>query len=132
MKAWYYLHENGSLIVKRTPVEVEPGGFVKKVWEIDTEDRLDAWRLCIEAPIAGADPTRVKELASKWGLTDADAQEFAKRTGLVLYRDGDSWCAAFSGSKDLVEEPHGFGDTALGAFIDLVRNTDARTTENGV
>jgi len=94
--------------------------------EVGEENRGDAWLLVIEATLEGAREERVKELTEKWGLTNEDGREFAKRAGLVLYRDGDSWCVSLSGSKDLVEEPHGFGDTALDAFIDLARNVTLR------
>lgn len=123
MKVWYYLHENSDLICKHMPVEVDwPGGFVRKVWEIDTDCREQAWILCIEALEEGANEERVRSLATKWKLTDDDGLEFAKRVDLKLSLDGDVWCAAFADFENIQNSQVGFGATALDAFVDLKRS----------
>ena len=76
---WYYLHTNGALIYKRFEPEVEQGGFVRKVWQIDTRDRLTAWRLLSEATDMGADMSRIRELCEKWGCTFNDMGEYIVR-----------------------------------------------------
>jgi hypothetical protein len=121
MNGYYYLHENGDLIWKKLKPEQEAGSFVKKVWAVDETDRGCAWIIAIEALALGARKERIQELATKWGLTDEDAQEFAMRTGLNLFRDGNQWCATFSDFINLQESQAGFGDTALDAFADLAK-----------
>jgi hypothetical protein len=128
INGWYYLHSNGDLIFKQTQPEIEPGGFVRRVWPIDTTDRVHAWVLCIESLAMGANRERIDELVAKWGLTDADAQQFLVHFTtkqdeplLKLDRDGDQWCATFSDFVNLQESRAGFGKTALDAFADLVR-----------
>jgi len=120
---FYYLHENGSVIYKKFKPEMEPGGFVKRVWKIDTTSRFDAWIICIEALAMGADKKRIEELATLWQLTDDDAEVFAglSDSQLVLSKDGDSWCATFGDFVDLQESQAGFGDTALEALAALAR-----------
>ena len=54
MRWYYYLHTNGDLIGKNPAVvdgdpEYFDSSFVRRVWCIDTESRLDAWRVLIEA-----------------------------------------------------------------------------------
>lgn len=85
MKKWYYyLHTNGDLI-SRNPfvVESDPdyfdSPFVRKVWEIDLENRLDVWNFVLEALFLGANETRVEELANKWGMTVEDCLEYMIR-----------------------------------------------------
>ena len=128
---WYYLHTNGDLIYKPSAVgrpEVEPGGFVRKVWPIDTERRETAWLLCIEAWALGARRDRVDELAAKWGLTDEDAQAFVAhatdKAGQPVFRlflDGTHWCATFHDFVDLQASQCGFGATALEALAELAK-----------
>lgn len=78
MKWYYYLHTNGDLIGKN-PVVVDSDAsyfdspFVKKVWNIDTEERGDCWTLILEALASGANISRVKELAEKWNCDKADS-----------------------------------------------------------
>ena len=127
-KHFYYLHTNGDLIAKKFRPESD-SPFVRKVWEIDTRNRLHAWDLIIEAASVGARQDRVEELASKWGLTDEDAQQFVAHTtdsagnpSFKLYRDGNQWCATRVDFENLQESPAGFGDTCLEALIDLRKN----------
>lgn len=78
MRWFYYLHTNGSLIGKN-PVVVDSdpayfdSPFVKKVWNIDMEDRSTCWTFLLEALASGALVERVKELAQKWGCDKADS-----------------------------------------------------------
>lgn len=122
---FYYLHANGDLIFRRYRPEAD-SDFVRKVWVIDTDDRLTAWTLTIEALALGARRERIDALASLWGLTDADAVEYAARAGLTLDRDGNAWCATGPRFVDLATSPAGFGGTALEAFADLVRRSSAQ------
>lgn len=84
MQWYYYLHTNGDLIGKN-PIVVDgdagyfDGGFVQKVWLIDTEKRGDCWKLLLEALAKGARIDRVKELAEKWKMDKADSIEMIKR-----------------------------------------------------
>ena len=123
MKGFYYLHENGDLIFKKFRPEEDPGGFVRRVWAFDTEQRFTAWVLCIEALALGATKARVDELAAKWGLTDDDALIFVERSEgqMRLSKDGDRWCATFGDFVNLQESQAGFGTTALGALAALAR-----------
>lgn len=78
MKWLYYLHTNGDIIGKN-PIVNEDGGyfdspFVKHVWEIDTENRADAWRLILQALNLGCSIPRAKEMIDKWGLTYEDSK----------------------------------------------------------
>ena len=119
MKTYFYLHTNGELIHKR--LLPDPSDFVKKIWKIDTEERGDVWILAVEALALGARKERVFELKEKWGLTDEDAQAFAKRTGMKLLKDGDQWCAVFHDFKNLQLSQAGFGDTCLEALADYAK-----------
>ncbi len=82
---FYYLHTDGNLIFKPAIVVSDPSyfdsPFVKKVWRLDTTDRLCAWRIVLEALSMGCKVNRAKELAIKWGLTFEDSIELLKRTG---------------------------------------------------
>jgi hypothetical protein len=77
---YYYLHTNGDLIGK-PPIVVDSdpsyfdSPFVKKVWEIDTEERMTCWTLILEALASGARVGRVRELTKKWNCDKADSVE---------------------------------------------------------
>ncbi len=124
---WYYLHTNGDLIWKRFRPEVEAGGFVRKVWKLDTSDRGNAWLIIIEAMALGARKSRTEALIAKWGLTDDDALEFVKQATskgepvFRLFRDGDQWCATFADFVNVQESQCGFGARAVDALADLAR-----------
>lgn len=120
MDGYYYLHQNGSLIYKKLKPE-DDSPFVIKIWGLDLSERGDAWLICIEALALGANKSRIDELAEKWGLTDEDAQEFADRAGLKLFKDGSAWCATFSDFENIQESQCGFGDTALEALAELAK-----------
>lgn len=122
---WYYLHENGDLIYKRdfegTAADLRESTFVRAFWPVDPEDRAGAWRILVEALAAGARPTRVQELALKWGCDDGDAKVYADRAGVRLGMDGAAWCATRSDFIDLQQSPAGFGDSALEALASLCK-----------
>ena len=123
---YYYLHrETKDLISKpEAAVVADPAyfdsDFVQKVWKIDTTERVDGWILCVEALALGAKKERVFELKEKWGLTDEDAPELAKRAKLTLEKDGDQWCVK-EGIKGAESTQVGFGATALEALADYAR-----------
>ena len=126
MKHYYYLHINGDLIHKNALVVDSDSNyfdseFVKRAWMIDTEDRGSIWILLIEALALGARKDRIKELQEKWGATNEDAQEFAKKVGLVLKMDGDAWCAHFPDFINLQESRVGFGGDCLEALAALAK-----------
>jgi len=93
MEHYYYLHINGDLIHKPYIVTTRDpdyftSDFVKKVWVLDTEKRETAWMLVVEALAMGASRNRIAELEKKWGLTNEDAEIFAKRMKLKITRSG--------------------------------------------
>ena len=114
---YYYLHTNGDLIHKR--FRPDPSDFVKKIWKLVLTDRESAWIVAIEALAMGANKKRILELKDRWQLTDEDALIFAKKTGLRVYLDGNTWCSTFGDFVSLQESQAGFGDTALEALADL-------------
>lgn len=117
---FYYLHQNGELIYKRdlggTAADLRDSYFCKMFWPVDVEDRSSAWRLLVEATALGANPTRISELAEKWGCDDEDGQFYAGQFGVSLeYNpDADRWRASV---------PHvgkaGAGDNVLAALACL-------------
>lgn len=125
IQGWYYLHTNGDLIYKRdldgTAADIRESDFARCMWPMDPSDRAGAWDIAIEGLALGARPSRVMELAAKWGLTDADADEYARRAGIALELDGNAWCATGPGFENLQENPAGFGATKLEAMADLAR-----------
>ena len=85
MKEWYYyLHTNGDLIGKN-PIVVDGDAsyfdspFVKKVWNVDMEERGTCCAMLLEALALGANVSRVKELAEKWNCDKADSIEMIRR-----------------------------------------------------
>lgn len=119
-EGFYYLHTNGELIYKRFMPESD-SDFVRAIWRVIPSERESAWSICIEALAMGARKDRVMELATKWGLTDEDAQEFAKRLNLRLMKDGDSWMASFDDFVDVATSQVGFGNTCLEALAALAK-----------
>ncbi len=81
---FYYLHTEGNLIYKPAIVAEDPdyfdSPFVKKVWRLDVNDRLCAWRIVLEALSMGCNVGRARELAGKWRLTFKNSIELLKRT----------------------------------------------------
>jgi len=117
---YFYLHANGDLIWKR--FRPEPSPFVRRIWAVSSGDpRTNAWLIAVEALALGAPKERIFELKEKWGLSDDEAQEFAKKFDLRLYLDGDQWCATRNDFVNLQESDAGFGPTALEALSELVK-----------
>ena len=118
---WYYLHTNDDLIYKR--FRPDDSDFVRKIWQLNINDRGTAWLIAIEAKALGARESRINALADLWGLTDEDAHEFVANTGgnFQLFRDGVQWCATFGDFINLQESQAGFGDTALEGFAELAK-----------
>lgn len=77
MISYYYLHENGDLINK--PECPDPSDFVKRVWKIDNTERIDAWRIVIEACYYGANESRILELCNIWNINITDLASYMKR-----------------------------------------------------
>ena len=120
---WYYLHTNGDLIYERgldgTDADIRESDFARALWAIDLSDRECAWTICVEGLAAGALPSRVQELAAKWGCDDNDADIYAELLEIDLSLDGNKWCAKTQDFINIQESPVGFGPTKLEAFADL-------------
>lgn len=127
---YYYLHTDGDLIFKKFRPEAD-SDFVRRVWQVFHEDRECAWIICIEALLLGANKNRVKELQVKWGLTNDDALEFARRMNLRIYLDGDQWCTTYKDFINLQESLAGFGVDALTAFVDLMEKGGNKVFQRG-
>lgn len=130
---YYYLHTNGELIHKRFMPESD-SPFVKKVWTVDTSNRVDAWTVVLEALALGAQDERIKELAKKWGLTYEDSIEFiiriscptqilkdgmAKFTKLVFNMDIKTYWEKVSENLKLRKSKIPSGDDGSGKKDDL-------------
>lgn len=81
---FYYLHTDGNVIYK--PARVLDGDatyfdspFVRKVWTVDTADRLNGWRIALEALAMGASSDRVRQLSEHWGCNRDDLAEYLAR-----------------------------------------------------
>lgn len=95
MNGYYYLHsESKNLIFKpEVCVESDPqyfdSPFVQKVWRVDSELRMDAWTVLLEALALGCNANCIIELAKKWNANYTDSIEMLKHcepSGLM--RDG--------------------------------------------
>lgn len=123
---WYYLHTNGSLIYKPdhdgVVADIRDSDFAVAFWPIDVNNRLSAWTVLVEGLAAGADPVRIKELANKWECDNRDAEVYADVIGAGVFKDGNNWCAVPENFVfSYVEEPAGFGATALEALAALAK-----------
>lgn len=125
IEGWYYLHVNGELIYKRelggTAADIRESDFARGLWPCDPQNRQNAWTTLVEALAAGANKVRVMQLASHWHCDDEDAQEYAKRIGCRLYKDGSAWCATRMDFENLQASPSGFGVTGLEAMAELCK-----------
>lgn len=122
---WYYLHTNGDLIHKRTRPEIEPGGFVYKVWRLDPEARDTAYILLVESAVLGAHMSRVLELAAKWGADGDDGLVFCKRMGFDCKSIETEAGAGYEvrHTDDPPEFKTGVGSTPLLALISYTRHS---------
>ncbi len=123
---YYYLHTNGDLIYKpATVMDSDPSyfdsPFVKKVWPLNLENRLEAYDLLIEAEAMGAKIKRIQELKLKWKITEEDTQIYADTADLLLSMDGDQWFARFPDFVNVQESPAGFGNTRWNALVELCK-----------
>lgn len=120
---WYYLHTNGDLIYKSDSdgqaADIKDSPFALMLWPIDLSDRENAWRILVEASSLGASKERISELAEKWGCNNEDAKIYADYVGVILSMDGDKFCATRKDFINLIESPHGFGDSYLEAMAEL-------------
>ena len=125
IQGWYYLHTNGELIYKPDDegrvADFRESDLVRGFWPLDPTDRAGAWRILVEGGAAGANPSRIKELAEKWHCNDGDASKYADYIGANLFMDGDQWCATRTDFENLQDHPTGFGDTCLDALITLAK-----------
>ena len=79
IQGWYYLHENKELIYKNDPdaiTDIRDSDLCHSAWAWDGQ-RHTAWQILTEALSLGAKSERIKELADKWGCTNADAENYA-------------------------------------------------------
>ena len=123
---WYYLHTNGDLIHRTSKPEIEPGGFVHRVWQIKPEHRESAYVLLVEAAVLSTQISRVLELAEKWGADGDDGLIFCERMGFdckkVTTEAGPGY--EVRGSDDAPEMKTGVGATPLLALISYTRHSD--------
>ena len=119
----YYLHTNGDMIYKSVDEipDIRNSDFVIGLWPVDPTDRETAWNICVEGLAAGATPSRIKELASKWKCDDKDAIHYAERIGYILGIDGDTMTAKRLDFENFQESPCGFGSSYLEAMSDLAK-----------
>jgi len=133
IEGWYYLHTNGELIYKRelggTAADIRESDFAKGLWPMDPSDREGAWNICVEGLAAGANLSRVKELAAKWGCNDDDARIYAEYIGCVLGEDGSQKTATRKDFENLQVSPVGFGDTYLEAMAALCKELGFRPSK---
>jgi len=119
---YYYLHENGDLIHKTRhadTLDFEESPFVKKWWILDLENRMDAYNMLIAAVIFGANPERIKELASKWKITNEDAVNYLQRVGLNHDVDGSCFFVKPPDFIDMMQSIYGVGDSLFEAICDF-------------
>lgn len=120
----YYLHTNGDLIYKPgtdSVPDIRESNFACGLWFVDPRDRAGAWSIVVESLAGGANPDRVRELATKWGCTDEDAEKYAEYIAVKLFKDGAQWCATRSDFINLQESPAGFGERAYEALAALAK-----------
>lgn len=113
----------------RKPDELRDSDFVRAFWLFDVNDRSGAWQTCVEGLAAGANPTRVKELAAKWGCDANDAPMYAKHVGATIQMDGSAWFATRADFINLQESPAGFGDTPVETFAELAKELGYRPSK---
>ena len=121
----YYLHTNNELIGKPyyggIDADMRESDFVRMYWRIDTTQRLNAWRMLVEALSIGASKERIFGLAQKWSCDDSDADTYAGFIGVTIDRDGNQWCAKQPNFINQMESACGFGDSKLEALSELCK-----------
>lgn len=124
LKAYYYLHENGELILKKDyegiVCDFRDSDFVRAFWPI-TDNRESLYDFLIEALAAGANKNRVDELAKKWGIDDEDCKIYASQVKCILQDEGNKKCANRLDFKNIQESELGIGSTNLEAMADLAK-----------
>lgn len=135
-KGYYYLHTNGDLIYKHSIdggqiADFRESTFVVMFWPMSTDSRLDAWTVLVCAGVLGAKKERIKELAEKWKCTNEDASEFAKHAGFGLDMDGNAYHATRLDFTNGQESPEGYGDTALEAITELLKELGYKADKLG-
>lgn len=123
---WYYLHTNGDLIHRTSKPEIEPGGFVHRVWQIKPEHRETAYFLLVEAAVLGARMSRVLELAKKWEADGEDGLVFCKRMGFLCNPVVTEAGAGYEvrHQDDTPEMKTGVGSSPLLALISYTRHSE--------
>lgn len=122
---YYYLHENGDLIHKSKhfdPYDFEESPFCRKWWKIDLTNRADAYNFLIAATILKANPKRIADLKTHWGIVDDDCIIYLSRVGLQWEMDGDKVCVHAPDFTNLQESPAGFGDTMFEATVEFYKS----------
>lgn len=123
IQGWYYMHENKDLIYKNNPdaiADIRESDLCKSAWAWDGE-RPTAWNIAVEALSLGVNKERINDIASKWGLNDADAKHYAQYLGIEIGSDGNKVTAFKTDFTNIQESPCGFGDNALEALADLCK-----------
>ena len=87
--SFYYLHTNGDLIWKKFEPEYD-SPFVKKIWPCDVTDRMNAWKIVLEALALKAQHERIRQLCIKWkmGWNDLKEMLFRVKKPSQLMKDG--------------------------------------------
>src|SRR5690606_24042457 len=122
-QGWYYLHENKELIYKNNPdaiADIRDSDLAISAWAWDGQ-RSTAWSILVEALSIGAKKERIKELASKWGCDNKDAEQYAEYLGIEIGMDGNAYFARRRNFINLMESPIGFGDSYLEAMANLAK-----------
>jgi hypothetical protein len=131
---YFYLHENKDIIFKREKPEMEIGGFVKRVWPFDPEDRAGAYCILIEAAVMDVKPERLETLLEKWQITDDDCLIAAGYYSMLLFQNAprglwNKWAVRWAEH----DTPIGYGPTAFLSMVDLVRrNSGSILPPNGI
>ncbi len=118
---YYYLHQNGDLIyMDKNSLEddFDVSDLVLTWWKIDLKNRADIYHLLIRARILGAHTNRIYELVNKWGITNADAENFVKYVGLVFALQGSKYIIRPKDDKDYAP---GRGNTMFEALCDFYK-----------
>lgn len=124
IEGWYYLHANGDLIYKGAAYtsvsDFHESDLVRAFWPCHPDDRENAWTILVEALAGGARLEKVRELADRFGCTDDDAQEYARRIDVALAPTDDGRWAASPAPLVLGRDSvGGVGETALQALAAL-------------